>query len=70
MVEEAESNSVEGRRHRDDGDSLPFVLRAWWLRDSAQYSDRNWVVDPSMTAPVWSTYSDPLCDAGGTDYAT
>ena len=50
------------------GDRVPFLLRAWWLRDFKEYEDIEWYGDPSTTGPLWTPYTDPLCDTGGLDY--
>ncbi|GEM_PF-2677041 len=49
-------------------DRVPFVLRAWWLREFAEYADCQWLIDQSITGPLWSSYTDPLCDMGSLDY--
>jgi hypothetical protein len=64
----AEAEGIQARRLRL-ADRIPFVLRAWWLRDFKEYSDLRWHTDSSVTAPLWSSYSDPLCDTGSLDYA-
>lgn len=48
---------------------LPFLLRAWWLRESKEFQNSAWQEDPYITGPVWSSYSDPMCDMAGLDYA-
>jgi hypothetical protein len=50
-------------------DRLPFVLRAWWLRNYKEYESVEWYTDPTVTGSLWSLYSDPLCDQGNMDYA-
>lgn len=47
---------------------VPFALRAWWLREFMEYSDLIWCGDARITGPLWSNYSDPLCDMGSLDY--
>lgn len=64
----AEAEGTHAHRLRL-ADRVPFVLRAWCLRDFKEYSDLRWLRDSSITAPLWSPYSDPLCDMGSLDYA-
>lgn len=47
---------------------VPFALRAWWLREFKEYSDLNWCGEAQITGPLWSNYSDPLCDSGSLDF--
>lgn len=47
---------------------VPFVLRAWWLRDFKEYEEIIFCHEQRITAPLWSKYSDPLCDMGSLDY--
>lgn len=49
------------------GGDVPFVLRAWWMREFQEYEDMIWPPQSSTTAPLWSYYSDPLCDVAGLD---
>ena len=49
--------------------NVPFALRAWWLREFQESSDLHWHIDSAVTGPIWSLYSDPLCDLGGLDYS-
>src|SRR4029077_13508779 len=47
---------------------LPFFLRAWWLRDMVEYADLDFSGKVETTAtPLWSLYSDPVCDASNVD---
>lgn len=48
--------------------AVPFILRAWWLREFQEYMDVDWWEDLRITGPVWSRYSDPLCDTGSLDH--
>jgi hypothetical protein len=48
---------------------VPFVLRAWWLRNYKEYEGIEWHTDIPITGPFWSMYSDPFCDQGNSDYA-
>lgn len=50
-------------------DRVPFLLRAWWLRDHREYQDVNWPAETGITSPLWSLHSDPLCDMGNLDYS-
>ena len=52
----------------ETAEQVPFVLRAWWLREFKEYRDIGWCGEPSITGPLWSNYSDPLCDMGSLDY--
>ncbi len=47
---------------------VPFALRAWWLREFKEYSDLDWCGEAQITGPLWSSYSDPLCDSGSLDF--
>jgi len=47
---------------------LPFMLRAWWMRDFKDYEEIEWHTEMSITAPLWSWQSDPLCDQGNMDF--
>lgn len=49
-------------------DSLPFLIRAWWLRDYEESRELQWGVDVQLKAPLWSKYSDPMCDLAGSEY--
>jgi hypothetical protein len=48
--------------------SVPFVLRAWWLREFEEYKDFDWCGETQITGPLWSNFSDPLCDCGSLDF--
>lgn len=48
-------------------DDLPFFLRAWWLRNFLEAEGLVWSQDLGITSPLWSLYSDPLCDVGSVD---
>lgn len=50
-------------------DRVPFILRAWWLREFKEYADLSWHKEQGVTGPLWSIYSDPLCDMGSLDYS-
>lgn len=41
---------------------VPFFLRAWWLRQTSEYADIMWGEPDNICAPLWSKYSDPICD--------
>jgi hypothetical protein len=45
---------------------VPFVIRAWWLREFEESKDLQWN-DDLVGSPLWSQYSDPMCDLGGAD---
>lgn len=47
--------------------AVPFLLRAWWLRDFEESSDIDWHESGYVTGPIWSLHSDPLCDASAID---
>jgi hypothetical protein len=48
--------------------ALPFMLRAWWLRDMEEYADVTLDGEVPLTlTPLWSLHSDPICDAGNLD---
>ncbi|HEY9679200.1 MAG TPA: hypothetical protein V6C76_14420 [Drouetiella sp.] len=48
-------------------DSLPFFLRAWWLRDRSEYADLYFGEGYFATMPMWCMHTDPFCDAGNSD---
>ena len=50
----------------EDGKRVPFLIRAWWLREFEESRDLDWYYD-CVQPTLWSTYSDPLCDVGGVD---
>jgi hypothetical protein len=47
---------------------VPFVLRAWVLRDREENSSLNFGDNSTQTLPLFSLYSDPLCDAANMDF--
>jgi hypothetical protein len=47
--------------------TLPFILRAWWLRDRIGFEDLNFGEPVDATLPLWSLHSDPICDAANMD---
>lgn len=49
-------------------DHLPFFLRAWWLRHTSEYFDVSWGEPDNISAPLWSKYSDPICDLASAVY--
>jgi hypothetical protein len=59
---EAPNSRQEIARH------LPFLVRAWWLREYKEFENSHWQEDPYITGPLWSAYSDPMCDMAGLDY--
>ncbi|MBS1955901.1 MAG: hypothetical protein JST89_17080 [Cyanobacteria bacterium SZAS-4] len=52
---------------QERADQLPFFLRAWWMRDFLESEGLLWTADAGVTSPLWSLYSDPLCDVGSVD---
>ena len=64
----AAAPTTEGQR-MITAEQMPFVLRAWWLREFREYQDLVWRDERYITGPVWSMYSDPGCDMSGLDYA-
>jgi hypothetical protein len=47
---------------------LPFFLRAWWLHDMDEYQDLDFSGETEVTVtPLWSLYSDPVCDVSNVD---
>lgn len=63
------SREEHASERRDIAIGLPFVVRSWWLRELEESSDLTWRNEPYTTAPLWSAFSDPLCDMAGLDYA-
>jgi hypothetical protein len=39
---------------------VPFLVRAWWLRDRIGYQDVNFGEHCSSTLPLFALYSDPM----------
>ncbi|MCA9817414.1 MAG: hypothetical protein KC652_20040 [Cyanobacteria bacterium HKST-UBA01] len=65
-IEEGLSYALATRR--ETAALLPFILRLWWIRELVG-SERFVCWSHSMfTAPVGSQYSDPICDAGASDF--
>jgi len=62
------TSEVAGTRKRI-AQQLPFIVRAWWLRDYPEFRDIPWRKEPYITGPLWSAYSDPGCDMAGLDYS-
>lgn len=49
-------------------DRVPFILRAWWLKDYDREERHQFFEDASLlTLPLWSLHSDPKCDAASVD---
>lgn len=53
-------------RRLADGLRVPFVIRAWWLREFEECEGVQWNND-LVVSNLWSSYSDPICDLGGVD---
>lgn len=68
-ISEVVSAGVSEGKRVQIADALPFVARAWWLRDLQENSELISSFDSTVTAPIWSSYSDPICDLAGLDYA-
>ena len=47
---------------------VPFMIRAWWLRDFQEYSHINWPIDKDLAASTWSPSTDPICDLAEAQY--
>lgn len=58
----------QSERHRR-ASQLPFIVRAWFLRNHEESKDIPWRDEPYTTGPLWSLHSDPLCDLAGLDYS-
>jgi hypothetical protein len=54
--------SNDAKRYADSF-LVPFVLRAWWLREFEESKELQWC-DDAVVSQLWSNYSDPLCDMG------
>jgi hypothetical protein len=55
-------------RRAEVANTVPFILRAWWLRDRAFTHNLNFGGGVgAKTLPMWSSHSDPLCDAANVD---
>jgi hypothetical protein len=48
--------------------SVPFFIRAWWLRDRTANNDLDYGEFNTGTSPLWSLHSDPICDAANMDF--
>lgn len=55
-------------RREQAAHGIPFVLRAWWLREFSEYDDLPKSTNMPVTGALWSLHSDPLCDQGSIDY--
>ncbi len=71
-IDDAEKESSSGEeehssRRLELADSVPFFLRAWWLRDYQENSDIVFGAFPTGTVPLWCLHSDPQCDAANID---
>lgn len=69
-MSEPKESSVRFGRIRSDAiersevaHTLPFFLRAWWLRDRDINADVVIVYNNVSSLPLWSSHSDPFCDA-------
>ena len=49
-------------------DEMPFILRAWWMRDFAETADLSFFPWSNHTRPLYCLHSDPLCDAGNIEF--
>ncbi len=47
---------------------VPLFLRAWWLRDFADTPELDWGEPSHITQPLFSVYSDPICDLSNIDF--
>jgi hypothetical protein len=73
-VTERKSDSLDVSSPRADcvcraavANTVPFFLRAWWLRDREQNAQLNFGQGTGFTLPLWSLHSDPTCDAANVD---
>jgi hypothetical protein len=66
---DVQNQSKELSSRKSSAQQLPFLLRAWWLREFQESKDFAWRQEPYITGPVWSTYADPLCQMSGLDYS-
>ncbi len=57
----------EAALREKQADEMPFILRAWWLRNFLETENLVWAPDLGVTSPLWSLYSDPMCDVGSVD---
>ena len=49
-----------------DSFRIPFLIRAWWLREFDESKEFPWYQD-TVAPALWSSYSDPMCDLGAID---
>jgi len=49
--------------------NLPFILRAWWMREFEEAADLSFGDHSFQTLPLHCLHSDPICDAGNMDVA-
>jgi hypothetical protein len=54
-------------RRAEVAHTVPFFLRAWWLRDRVGFEDIEFGLNGEATHPLWSLHSDPICDAANID---
>jgi len=64
--EQIDKNQAVSFREQQ-ADEMPFILRAWWLRNFLECEGLVWAKDLGVTSPLWSLYSDPMCDVGSVD---
>jgi hypothetical protein len=62
-TDQQKEDTFENRR-LSDGRRVPFVIRAWWLREFEEIKEVDWNNDV-IGSLLWSSYSDPICDLGG-----
>ncbi len=53
---------------KEQAEKIPFVLRAWWMRDFAEEFDQMFFEDAGLLSlPIWSLHTDPKCDTSSID---
>jgi hypothetical protein len=57
--------TLQWRRHL--AQNAPFFLRAWLMTYHEDTSELFGQIPGAFTFPVWSSHTDPMCDAGNSD---
>lgn len=65
--DESHNQSDDISAREEEALQMPFILRAWWLRNFLENEELVFAKDLGVTSPLWSLYSDPLCDVGSVD---
>jgi hypothetical protein len=66
-IQESAEQIDQSALRENQANEMPFILRAWWLRNFLEAEGLVWAPDLGVTSPLWSLYSDPMCDVGSLD---